>query len=593
MDRRSFTKLLGGVTALGLGGARSGRASEEITVHERVEIESWDGTTLVGSLYVPAGKRDAPHPAIVAAHAYGFTRETFDGTARTLAGQGYVVLAPDARGFGDSGGESSTNGPREVADVLVHIDRLADGRFRLPDGGTAEVEVRPTANGPAVGMTGVSMGGAIQLLTAAATPAYFREADDVELSAVEAATPHLSLDSSPLEAINPWLTWQDLARAIAPNGVPKTTWSAGLFALGTEGYERDGQPTTEGPDPRLYEYAAEAAARNELTAEAEAYFAKRTPDLATVAERGVPTLFVQEWRDSLFPPGHGLRTFHGIREAGTDTPVALTLSPVEVGTHNQRSPLASAPAGPTQAYLDEIVTAWYDRFVAGDASRWQRQDFPTVSLYQQQYPDVPGEHDDEAWPGWRGLETFPPADATPTALPLSAAASTDRTVLGNTVAPTSARGAGGGVTDPTVDGPASSAAFDFAATGHVDVATAPELRLSVTPLGPDAFVFAKFALLEAGSNSGPVVDSQVTPYRIRDSTAERTTVSFDLVPFQRYLQAGDRLRLILATTDNGYTTSREAAGVVVHHGTPAESAVRIETISDEGVSFEGQPPANE
>lgn len=115
MDRRSFTKRLGGVTALGLGGARSGRASGEITVHERVEIESWDGTTLVASLYVPAGTHDAPRPAIVAAHADGVTRETFDGTARTLAGQGYVVLAPDARGFGDSGGESSTNGPREVA----------------------------------------------------------------------------------------------------------------------------------------------------------------------------------------------------------------------------------------------------------------------------------------------------------------------------------------------------------------------------------------------------------------------------------------------------------------------------------------------
>lgn len=589
MERRTFTKLLGGVTAAGLGASRRGRASREISMYPRVEIESWDGTTLVASLYVPDGRRSAPHPAIVAAHGYGFTRDSLDDVARLLAQDGYVVLAPDARGFGDSGGESSTNGPKEVADVLVHVNQLAEGRFQRPDGESVEVDVRPTSNGPAVGMTGESYGGAIQLLTAAATPEWFRGADDVTLAAIEDATPHLSLSSSPLDAIVPRITWQDLARAIAPNDVLKSTWSALLFGLGAEGYERDDRPTTEGQDPRLYEFAAEAAATNELPTVAESYFAKRSPDLAAIAANGVPTLIVQEWRDSLFPPGHGIRAFRGIRGGSADVPVALTLSPVEVGSHNQRSPLAAEPAGPITEYLGEISTAWLDRFVAGDASRWNGQDFPMVSLYQQQYPDVPEEHHDGDWPGWRRLETFPPADATSTSLPLSAAATTDRTPLVNTVAPTSGRGAGGHVTDPTADGPASSAAFDFEATESVDVATTPELRLSVTPLGPDAFVFAKVAHLEAGSSSGSVIDSQVMPARIRDSTAERTTVDFDLVPFQRYFEPGDRLRLVLATTDNGYMTSREAAGVVVHHGASDDALLEIDVVCDREAPFEGRP----
>lgn len=52
-------------------------------------------------------------------------------------------------------------------------------------------------------MTGESYGGTIQFLTAAATPEWFRAADDIALSEIEDATPHLSLSSSPLDAITP------------------------------------------------------------------------------------------------------------------------------------------------------------------------------------------------------------------------------------------------------------------------------------------------------------------------------------------------------------------------------------------------------
>lgn len=634
MDRRSFVNLLGGVgvtfgAPAGIAGAdhhgRGGEADVPPDVHT-VEVSSWDDTTLVADLYVP-GERKGRYPAIVLVHGSGGDRTGPSAAADAAARNGYVALSPDLRGFGDSGGESTIDGPKEVADILVLVDALAADEFSVREADeTVSAPVRPSSNGPLVGMRGASLGGVIQLLAAAASREWFESMDDLRISpfaearsdlpdgleealpsvdpdtpmtyhgevpdadALDAATPNLSLDSSPIDVIAPRIAWEDLSRAIAPNDVVKGSVLAFL--------NLDAVDMSEGL-PSLWRQTATALTTgyNEFPESAEAFFARRTPDLSAIAAHDVPTLLLEEWDDVYIPPSHSVAAFEGIRGAVADPPpVAMTISPMDgrffggEPAHNWSYPWEEGPDDSVEAYLQTKTLAWFDRFLKDDDTLWDEHDFPTVSLYQRQFPDVPDRYEDESSPGWRDLEGFPPAGVSRTALDLSTARATDFTVLANSAVPTSLRGPMGFLyASPQADSPVGSMAFDFEATDDVDVATWPSIELAVSPLGDDAMVYAKFQLVESGEASGDVIDSQVMPYRIRDSIGERITIEYDHIPFQRYLEPGDRLRVVLSTTDNGHYNSREAAGVVVHHGTPGESLVTVEAESDGEVPLEGRP----
>ncbi len=80
-------------------------------VVEDFEYSSFDGTTIRGSLYLPAG--DGPHPAIVWVHGSGrVTRENAGSWPLYFADLGFAMLAVDKRGVGKS-----------------------EGNYQLPDGG--------------------------------------------------------------------------------------------------------------------------------------------------------------------------------------------------------------------------------------------------------------------------------------------------------------------------------------------------------------------------------------------------------------------------------------------------------------------------
>jgi predicted acyl esterase len=573
MDRRTFTKLAGGVAATAGLGVGTASADSSFTKHDRVEIESWDGTTIVGTLFVPAS--EDPHPAVVATHGYGGTRSDAANVARRYAENGYVALGYASRGFGDSGGESGFDGPKEVADTLAIIARLAEGKV-----GDVEVDIRGPATDPAVGMDGGSYAGGIQLNTAAATREWFEDADAVDVETLTGLVPKSWLDESPLDAIVPRITWNSLLQSAAPNGVIKQVWNSFILAIGAEGYTRNGGPDAQGPDPRLTEFTAEAAATNEVPEEAKAYFAKRSHDRSNVADDGAATLIVQGWPDNLLPPNQGLENFHTIAEAGGDAAIAFF-----PGGHDVEFPFESGRSGRVGAYLDALSLAWMDDHV-GDGPTFESS-FPTVSIYQQQYDG--GTHGTGGeYPAWRGESSWPPERASETTLDLRDASDTAATPLVNSVAPTSLRGPTGSLFGgPGADAPASSAAFDFRETGSVDVVGTPRLDLDVTPLGDDPALFATAALV-GPDGTATVVDEQVMPIEIRDFPGRRTSVSFDMVAFQRYLDAGDRLRLVLSTTDNGYSSSRTAAGVVVHHDEPGTSTLTVDSIAD-GAELVGTP----
>ena len=106
-------RLLGAVFALAaLAAAPSAHAA--FTTTDQVVMMD-DGAGIATTLYVPAGVASAP--AVIAFHGLGGNRQSVALVARTLADRGYVVLAPDFRGHGQSGGLFTGLGVREIQDV--------------------------------------------------------------------------------------------------------------------------------------------------------------------------------------------------------------------------------------------------------------------------------------------------------------------------------------------------------------------------------------------------------------------------------------------------------------------------------------------
>lgn len=77
----------------------------EMPDYDRLEIESADGTILVGSLHLPEGQ--GPFPAFVWVHGSGAVTRTQGGgsVVPALVEGGYAVLIMDKRGVGESSGD--------------------------------------------------------------------------------------------------------------------------------------------------------------------------------------------------------------------------------------------------------------------------------------------------------------------------------------------------------------------------------------------------------------------------------------------------------------------------------------------------------
>ena len=145
----------------------------------------------------------------------------------------------------------------------------------------------------------------------------------------------------------------------------------------------------------------------------------------------------------------------------------------------------------------------------------------------------------------------------------------------NTAALTSARGPAGTVfAEPSVDSPGSSAAFAFEATESVELVGRPQFQLPVELLGGDAHLFAK--LHHVTGETAPVIYEQVTAMRV----GEPTTLDEELIAVQQDFAPGDRLRLTLSTTDNGYFGSREAAGIVLSHDADDQAGLSVPLITE-------------
>jgi predicted acyl esterase len=140
-----------------------------------------DGVNLAATLYEPsAAPPPAGYPAIVLLHALGGKRQDLAAVARRFVGP-FAVLTFDARGHGQSGGLTSIDGPREIADTRGVFDQLA---------------ARPEIDKTRIGAWGISLGGGAVLRSLA--------------------------EGVPWAAVETVQTWTDLYSALAPQNLAKS-----------------------------------------------------------------------------------------------------------------------------------------------------------------------------------------------------------------------------------------------------------------------------------------------------------------------------------------------------------------------------------
>src|SRR5438552_14273139 len=230
-----------------------------------------DATTdkihLDARVYIPDGV-SAPAPVIVIIHPYGGskTSDTAVTLANDFASQGYVVLTPTVRGFGDSDGLVSLVGPNEVNDLKTIILAMQTGAI-----GDSPVVTIPVSASSNFGVTGASYGGG---------------------HAFEIMRTHVA----GLAAVAPIIGWTDLYQALSPNDVPKLSFTIGLFASGFDS-------TNPNYEDQMFDWLGSS-----LSGDPQSIRTGSPQDnidwrsvIFNPAELTVPAFVIQGWRDWIFP----------------------------------------------------------------------------------------------------------------------------------------------------------------------------------------------------------------------------------------------------------------------------------------------------
>ena len=273
-------------------------------------------------IYIPDGVA-IPAPVVVLIHGYGGSKDNASviELAQDAATNGYVVVTPTMRGFGDSEGLVSLAGPNEINDVKTIISTIQNGVI-----GDAPAVNVPVSSLSKFGVTGASYGGGITF---------------------EIMRTHVA----GLTAVVPIIGWTDLYQALAPNDVPKFSYLVGLFGSGFN-------PQNQNYDDRLMDQAQEFLGgspedtRGGDPAESIDWRSVRS----NPTELSVPVFAIQGWRDWLFPPEQAISLF----QASTNIPF-FKLYIGGLGHAPAKPDIDSAEA----LFLRAQVIRWFDHWLKG------------------------------------------------------------------------------------------------------------------------------------------------------------------------------------------------------------------------------------
>ncbi|MGB0652524.1 MAG: alpha/beta fold hydrolase [Thermoplasmatota archaeon] len=235
------------------------------------DIVSFDNTTLSAIIVEPLAAGTLPDgspatfPILLLGHPWATAKEFYENMffgphagepeppvnmLEELARAGFITVAWDARGFGQSGGQVTMAGPAEMADIDALIDHVEE---RYPTNGL-------------VGIMGQSYGGA-QALNAAGT-------------------------NHRIAAAAEFQGWTDLYHGVSPGGVPKLEW---LTILAGTGAATSGAQLS----PLFADWAQAYATRNGLS-EVEAQMDARS-SFERLPGDDTPLFFCQGLQETLFP----------------------------------------------------------------------------------------------------------------------------------------------------------------------------------------------------------------------------------------------------------------------------------------------------
>lgn len=313
---------------------------------------------------------DQTYPLIMHSHGFGnarapshdFSEEV--GNLDRLTSNGYGALSIDMRGHGESGGLIRVHDPDgEIQDVLLIMDWVEENLPWV----TVAMDDDAGEENILIGTVGASYGGAWQLLTHTLDP------------------------KKRIDAIVPSNTWNDVSVALNTNGVLKSGWTSLLVAAGNNAGDKNNF------DPYVTEILATTSATNEMPAEGVEflryhsfnYFCDPTgqgpvatnggpgtsPNQPLNPPTGVPALFSQGLRDTLFTLNHTLRNAECLRNAGSPDVRIMTYqsghNTIFPGPGNvYQSPQATAAdrnCGPLT--LDDATHAFLDEHLLGMTGR--------------------------------------------------------------------------------------------------------------------------------------------------------------------------------------------------------------------------------
>lgn len=540
LPRRRRSRLLAGAAALavvaGAGTWTAAASGEAPAVHRQDRMVEMPGAAIDTSYFTAGGGQK--RPAVLLGHGFGGSKDDVRAQAERLARDGYAVLTWSARGFGRSGGRIGLNDPEhEVKDV----SRLVDWLARQP-------EVRLDGEGdPRVGVAGASYGGAISLLAAG----YDRRVD----------------------AVAPQITYWNLADALFPQGVFKKLWAGLFFTTGSaDGMQPGGVPgTATAPAPAASPGSAPAGAggaacgrfQPELCAmyervavagkpdaEARALLEARSP--SAVGDRiKVPTLIVQGQEDSLFPLDQADAMAKAI--AANGAPVSVDWA---AGGHD---------GGMRESgRVEDRVAAWFGRYLkdekgadTGPAFRVSRSGGIDSTDGAVQLRGASGEHypgltagPREYALGGREQSFANPAGGAPPAL-------SSLPGIGGQLA---AVGAG-----LSLDFPGQHARFESQPLAEeVRITGTPTVTLDVRSTAADgsAVLFGKVYDVGPDGRQQVLPSQLVAPVRV-ENAQQGAAVELRLPAVDHAVEAGHRLRLVVAATDLGYASPAAPATYTV------------------------------
>ena len=507
------------------GGVAAASGPGPVTARD-VRISVTDGphddqhVVLDATFFTPSGTGRVP--SILLAHGFGETKDNVRPEAESLAQAGFAVLTWSARGFGASTGQIALDSPGyEVKDVEGLVSWLgAQPRVLLDHPGD-----------PRVGIAGGSYGGGIALLAAAY---------DHRIDAVVAQS-----------------TWNNLATALFPDaaaggsptdGVFKRQWASLLFTAGAgAGGSLCGRFL-----PGICAVYQQAARTGMATPQAIAMLDASSP--SSVASRmAAPTLLVQGEQDSLFGLDQADANYEALRRNGTPADMVWFAGGHDGGSQET-------------ARVDALTAAWFHRWLDAGAAPTGTASVPantvpantgqpgfavtrtlgldptdgSVSLgvaAAPRYPGLGGTRQQDVFLSGPRQAVVNPAGGVPAAISSLPGVGQDL-------------GLGSGV---SIDMPGQFAAFRSARLpAPVQLTGSATVRLRVTaPEG--ATLFAKlYDVDQAGTATLPA--PVVAPVRVAPSRAAQV-VTVRLGAMDYDFSGGDRLELVVATTDSGYATS--------------------------------------